>query len=308
MTPSSLPTTESASVLAVIVSYKPNHARLLALLQSVAGQVSRMVVVDNGSSQETVQYLRTLTARLDFELIEFEQNRGIAAAHNAGIRLAKDRKHEYVLLLDHDSRLEPLCVSALLRAHQSLSSAGVRLAAVGPQYRDETSGMPAPFLRYTRWRSVKVYPRNALDTVEASVLISSGSLIAVTAIDAIGPMDEGLFVDGVDWDWCFRASSLGYRLYGIGAACMTHSLGDSGLSLWRWVIPLHSPLRHYYAYRNAILLCRRSTVPWSWKLHFSSRLVIRFAIYMVLAPHRLQRCRFISRGVVDGLANRSGPV
>ncbi|MBK6293276.1 MAG: glycosyltransferase family 2 protein [Rhodoferax sp.] len=306
--PSSPPVVKSASVLAVIVSYQPDHARLLALLESVAGQVNRVVVVDNGSSCETVQYLRTLRARIDFDLIEFEQNRGIAAAHNAGVQLARDRKHDYVLLLDHDSCLAPGCVAALLRAHQSLSSTGVRLAAVGPQYRDETSGMPAPFLRYTRWGSVKVYPRNALETVEASVLISSGSLIAVTALDAIGPMDEGLFIDGVDWDWCFRASSLGYRLYGIGAACMTHSLGDSGLRLWRWVIPLHSPLRHYYAYRNAILLCRRATVPWSWKLHFSSRLLIRFAIYMVLAPHRLQRCRFILRGVAHGLANRAGPI
>lgn len=300
--------TESASVLAVIVSYKPDHTRLLALLESVARQVRSVVVVDNGSSAETVHYLRSLRVRLDFELIEFEQNRGIAAAHNAGIQLAKDRKHDFVLLLDHDSCLKPRCVTALMHAHQNLCDAGVRLAAVGPQYRDETSGLPAPFLRYTRWRSLKIYPRNTLDTVEASVLISSGSLIAVTAIDAIGLMDEGLFVDGVDWDWCFRASSLGYRLFGIGAACMTHSLGDSGIHLLRWVIPLHSPLRHYYAYRNALLLCRRATVPWSWKLHFSSRLAIRFAVYMVLAPHRLQRCRYILRGVADGLANRSGSI
>ena len=70
-----MPVAESASVLAVIVSYKPDHARLLALLESVAGQVNRVVVVDNGSSHETVQCLRTLRARLDFELIAFDRNR-----------------------------------------------------------------------------------------------------------------------------------------------------------------------------------------------------------------------------------------
>lgn len=308
MTPTPPQAPEPARVLATIVSYQPDPARLRALLESVVKQVARVVVIDNGSSPETVQLLRALKARLDIDLIEFAQNRGIAAAHNAGIQLAKQRRDDYVLLLDHDSCLAPGCVAALLHAHQHLRAAGVRLAAVGPQYRDETSGMPAPFLRYTRWRSIKVYPRNALDMVEASVLISSGSLIAIDTLDALGGMDESLFVDGVDWDWCFRARASGYHLVGVGGACMTHSLGDSGIRILRWVIPLHSPVRHYYAYRNAILLCQRATVPRSWKIHFTARLLIRFAIYMVLAPQRLQRARYIQRGVVDGLRGRCGPL
>lgn len=308
MTSRPAPAPETGSVLAVVVSYHPDLDRLRALLTSVRTQATGVVVVDNGSPPDTVEALRGLSRQVGFELIEFDHNRGIAAAHNAGIQLARARHDDYVLLLDHDSCLRPACVAELVKAHRHLSAAGVRLAAVGPQYLDETSGMPAPFLRYTRWRSLKVYPRNTLDMVEASVLISSGSLIALPTFDAIGLMDESLFVDGVDWDWCFRASSLGYRLFGISAASMTHSLGDSGLHLLRWVIPLHSPLRHYYAYRNALLLCRRASVPQSWKMHFTARLVIRFAIYMVLAPQRLLRARYIGRGVWAGLRGQAGPL
>ena len=301
-------TDQSSAVTAVIVSYNPDHHRLRALLESVVPQVRRVVVADNGSPADTVEFLRGLKLHLDFELIEFGRNCGIAAGHNAGIRYAIEQQDDYVLLLDHDSLPAPDCVEALLGAHRTLSADGVALAAVGPRYLDETSGVPAPFLRYTRWNFSKIYPGHANDVIEASVLISSGCLISTEACLAIGLMDETLFVDGVDWDWCFRAASLGYRLFGIAAASMTHSLGDSGIRILKWKVPLHSPLRHYYAYRNAMLLCKRSTVPFSWKLHFSARLVVRFAIYMVLSPHRLARCRYIFRGVADGIGNRSGPI
>lgn len=301
-------TERSEAVIAVIVSFNPDLDRLHALLAAVVPQVARAVVVDNGSTQKTRDFLSALKLRLTFELIEFDQNRGIAAAHNAGIRYAIGQAYGYVLLLDHDSLPASDCVAELLKAHKRLAGGGAAVAAVGPRYLDETSGLPAPFLRYTRWNSLKIYPREADEVLETSVLISSGSLIAAEAIDRIGLMDETLFIDGVDWDWCFRASSLGYRLYGIAAASMTHSLGDSGIRIFKWKIPLHSPLRHYYAYRNTILLCKRRTVPLSWKLHFSARLVVRFVIYMVLSPYRLKRCSYIFRGLMDGLGDRSGPV
>lgn len=301
-------TEHSDVIVAVVVSYDPDHDRLRALLLAVLPQVTRLVVVDNGSARPSLEFLSELKVQLDFELIELGENLGIAAAHNAGIRYAAGQEYDYVLLLDHDSLPSPRCVAELLSAHRKLGNAGLAVAAVGPRYLDETSGVPAPFLRYTRWSSLKLYPRSADEVIETSVLISSGSLISASAIKAVGLMDETLFVDGVDWDWCFRASSLGYRLFGIAAATMTHSLGDSGIRILKWKIPLHSPVRHYYAYRNTILLCKRRTVPFSWKLHFSIRLAVRFVIYMVLSPHRLKRCRYIFRGLVDGLGNRSGPM
>ena len=296
------------TVTAVVVSYNPDHDRLRSLLDSILPQVARVVIADNGSGPETVEFLRGLQRVLDFDLIEFGENRGIAAAHNAGIRHAAALQHAYILLLDHDSVLAPDCVPQLLKAHRSLTDAGVQLAAVGPRYLDETSGATAPFLRYTRWNFSKHYPTDAVDVIEVSVLISSGSLISAQVLEQVGLMDEALFIDCVDWDWCFRAASLGYRLFGVAAASMRHSLGDSGIRILKRKIPLHSPMRHYYAYRNNVLLCKRDTVPLSWKLHGFVRLGVRFAIYMMLSPHRLQRCRYIFRGVVDGLRNRSGRI
>lgn len=297
-----------SAITAIIVSYNPDPDRFRALIASAVPQAHHVVVVDNGSSPEILDFLRDLAQQKGFKLIEFGRNQGIAVAHNAGIRYALDQGHDYVLLLDHDSLLMQDCVARLLAAHRRLSESGIPVAAVGPRYLDETTEVQAPFLRFGRWNFVKIYCDSDAEVIETSVLISSGSLISSKALDAIGPMDETLFIDGVDWEWCFRASAAGYRMFGIAGAAMLHNLGDSGIRVLGWKVPLHSPLRHYYAYRNAVLLCKRKVVPFSWKFHFSVRLVIRFAIYVVLAPRRLERCRYIFRGVHDGMLNRSGHI
>ena len=43
------------------------------------------------------------------------------------------------------------------------------------------------------------------------MLISSGCLIPLSAIDTIGEMDEELFIDHVDTDWFLRAKSLAHE-------------------------------------------------------------------------------------------------
>jgi rhamnosyltransferase len=296
------------TVCAVIVSYRPELPRLQALVASLALQVQRIVIVDNGSSEDTLVVLRQLADSGEITLIAFGENRGIATAHNAGIRFAIEHAFSHVLLLDHDSRLLPGCVVQLLRASRRLANTGVRVAAVGPQYHDETSAQRAPFLRFSRWNFRKIYARDDVDVIETSVLISSGSLISCDTVQAIGLMDETLFIDGVDWEWCFRAAAMGYHLFGIAAAGMQHSLGDSGISIFGRIIPLHTPLRHYYVYRNTVLMCRMPQIPFAWKLHYSLRLVIRFFIYMILAPRRRERFRLIWQGLCDGWRGRSGPM
>jgi len=293
-------------VCAVIVSYCPDLARLRKLVESVIAQADRVLIVDNGSPPDTLAQMRSWVDAYGVTLIELGENRGIAAAHNAGIRHAMANAFAWVLLLDHDSKLQPGCVAELRRASERLTQSGVKVAAVGPEFHDETTGQRAPFLRYSRWSFRKIVAADRNDVIETSVLISSGSLISCASLQSIGLMDENLFIDGVDWEWCFRAVARGYRLFGIAAAAMDHSLGDSGVRvLWR-TIPLHSPLRHYYVYRNTVLMCRMPQVPASWKWHFSLRLVARFAIYMLLAPRRGERLRLIRRGLCDGFQGRGG--
>jgi rhamnosyltransferase len=301
-------TMQPPNVTAVMVSYNPDSERCRALIESAASQVGHVIVVDNGSRPPALAVLRQLRREGQCELVEIGANTGIASAQNKGIAIALDRATDYVLLLDHDSVLSQNCVAQLVAAHRRLTESGVAVGAVGPQYADESSGVKAPFLRYGRYTYSRIYDGLADQCVESSILIASGSLISHQALAAVGLMDESLFIDGVDWDWCFRAAARGYRIFGCTAASMMHNLGIGVLHVMGRTMPLHGPLRHYYVYRNALLLCRRKEVPFSWKLSFLAKLLVRFLIYVMWAPERRRRCHYIVRGLLDGIAKRTGPI
>ncbi len=91
--------------------------------------------------------------------------------------------------------------------------------------------------------------------VECDTLISSGCLIPLSVIDAVGTMESALFIDQVDTEWGLRAQKEGFRLYGVRDAVLTHGIGEDFVRPWfapRRTLPLHSPVRDYYVVRNTI--------------------------------------------------------
>jgi rhamnosyltransferase len=90
---------------------------------------------------------------------------------------------------------------------------------------------------------------------------------------------------------------------------MDHELGDKTLRVWfgRWKeIPLHSPLRHYYSFRNSIYLYLRSRYPLRWKLADGYRLAGMLVIFTLLLPDRFAHLRMMLRGAWHGLIGRLG--
>jgi len=51
--------------------------------------------------------------------------------------------------------------------------------------------------------------------LETDMLIASGCLIPADVLRDVGLMDDALFIDHVDTDWCMRARARGYRLLGV---------------------------------------------------------------------------------------------
>ena len=62
--------------------------------------------------------------------------------------------------------------------------------------------------------------------VEVDLLISSGLLIRSVVLHDVGLVEAGLFIDGVDSEWCLRAKSHDYSMFGVAYARMEHDLGD----------------------------------------------------------------------------------
>ncbi len=294
-------------VVAIVVTYEPEAEMLGALLRALRGQVHRAIVVDNGSRVGIGDIIDpTLLAEGWCEPLRLGTNLGVAAAQNVGIGRARAMGAEYVVLFDQDSLPAPDMVSRLLAVAATQASRGIAVAAVGPRYTDPRQDNPPPFLRI-RGLSVERQPcRDEAAVVEVDYLIASGCLIPMRALDAVGTMREDLFIDYVDIEWGLRAKTKGLRCFGVCGARMSHALGEVPLSLLGRRIPLHSPLRHYYHFRNAVRLYCEPHLPWNWKLADAWRLLLKYGVYSLFARPRLEHWRMMTLGIVHGLTRRMG--
>jgi rhamnosyltransferase len=237
-----------------------------------------------------------------------DENLGIAAAMNAGIDRANARGFSEVLLLDHDSIPAPDMVERLAEAKARLQAEGIRVAAVGPEFRDEKYPGVLPFYRLDGWRITRRSCAGSApgSVIRAECLITSGSLISIEAVVQIGPLESSLFVDYVDIEWGFRASSRGYLCFGVCGAVLDHQLGDAVMRIMGVSAPVRSPLRHYYLFRNALLMFRRSYVPLRWKVGDAYRLLLKYVFYSLVARPRLDHWRMMTLGIAHAALNRSG--
>ena len=225
-----MPGESATGTHAVIVTFSPDGERFERQAATLAQQVAKAVVVDNGSTPQALARLRaTCAARADhITLIELGENRGIAAAQNVGIGRALTAGAERIPSWHFMTARPTTAWSPDSRQRwPRCAPPGSKVAAVGPP------AISTP-VRTTHHRSSACAavactgcPARLAETVnEVDYLIASGSLIPREALEAVGMMNEALFIDYVDIEWGLRARGRGFLSYGVCGATMSHDLGE----------------------------------------------------------------------------------
>jgi rhamnosyltransferase len=291
------------SCQAVIVTYNPNFNQLSELLCSLESQVAGVVIVDNASVE--FDWSRIDSLGLDYfkiDLIKLDNNLGLGGGLNIGVNFSKELNFPFVLLLDQDSLPDSEMVNNLHLAYERLNTVK-NVAAVGPTFKDPLTGFLSRFKAVTGQRQ--------LGFTEVDFLITSGSYVSIAAFDRVGKFDEGLFIDYVDAEWCFRAKKFGMKVFGIDDAIMTHSLGESRIRIWlfRWrTISLHRSFRYYYIFRNWIHLTRKSYVPLRWKIINFYKLIGLILVIGLLGGNKFSNLKMALKGVASGFLKVKGPL
>jgi GT2 family glycosyltransferase/tetratricopeptide (TPR) repeat protein/2-polyprenyl-3-methyl-5-hydroxy-6-metoxy-1,4-benzoquinol methylase len=165
-----------------------------------------LILVDNASTDGTLDYLRALPDAL---VIENRENRGFPAASNQGIRAATGKQ---VLLLNNDTVMTTGWLGRMLRAIHSDRQIGL----VGPCSNFVSGEQQVP----AHYESLDELDGFAWDRGEAQAgqrqdidrLVGFCLLIRRQVIDRIGLLDEqfgvGCFEDD---DYCLRALKAGFR-------------------------------------------------------------------------------------------------
>ena len=188
---------EAPSISVIIATY--NRARFLSeTIQSVLSQRFRdfeLIVVDDGSSDETPKVLQSYEGQIR----SFRQdNRGPSAARNLGILHARGR---WIAFQDSDDLSTPNHLESLVRFVASHPGCGMVFgngAYLGePQHHRETI---VPGSKSQRLAANGVTLR---DLFEKSIFRLQASLIAKSALEAVGGLDEGIRI-GEDLELAMR--------------------------------------------------------------------------------------------------------
>ena len=295
-------------IIAIIVTYNPDMAVFESLLSSIIPQVDHVVVVDNGSSLSLVKTIEEMAKTNTLvSLIKNIGNLGVATALNQGCEFSRENGADYVLLLDQDSVPEANMVRLLCDALKFKVEKGEKVGAVGPGYSVFKGSDLSPFVRLSGCRLVRV-DCDVRQLVSVDHLITSGSVIPMPVWQDVGEMEEDLFISYVDTEWCIRAKSKGYQLYGVGSAKMSHDIGDDVITLCGRKLPVYSSLRYYYTVRNNIWLIRQNWMPLEWKVLNIKRLVIFYVLYSLLVGERYNNWKMMMKGLWHGLKGRMGKI
>lgn len=290
------------TVSAVVVCFHPDPQALRDLVQSLLPDVKQVWLINNGPDG-------SLTMDWDgaVSCIDCGGNVGVAAALNVGFEKAFAHGADAVIGFDQDSQPTPGLVSQLC-AHwnrEVVRRPHVRLGGIGPAIRDsEGMHLLHSFSPYN-WRRRRIWAQPGA-CLEVDHLITSGCLIPHESWREVGGMNAHLFIDWVDVEWCGRARHAGYQLLMDGDAILVHRIGARSQALLGRHFHVHAPFRHYFVLRNALIMWRDKRFALGWRSHhvfYAARIIVANLLF---SPQRVERFRCVWRGLVDGLARRTG--
>lgn len=207
----------------VLVTYNqwPHTKACLESIRLLTDEPYELIVVDNGSTDGTVEFLR---ADPGIHLIENHQNRGFPAAANQGILAARG---EQILLLNNDTLVTTGWLGRLLTALNSNAAIGL----VGP-VTNHISGEQQVSVPYDdlaqldgfAWEWGKQHHRQYQPTDR---LVGFCLLIRREVIQKIGLLDERFGIGNFeDDDYCRRAIAAGYQCV-IARDAFIHHVGSA---------------------------------------------------------------------------------
>jgi GT2 family glycosyltransferase len=218
----------------------------LRSLQQLTYPLTRLLVVDNGSTDGSVELIKARMPQV--QVLQNRTNRGFAAGANQAISYALAQGADYVLLVNNDTFLEPQSLDELLaEARPDVGMLAPKIYYHEPADRIWSVGYDQhPVLLEMRGGGRGMLDRGQYDQVrEVDYLLGCGLLVSRSFLQKVGLFDTRYFVYYEDLDLSLRARKHNYRLLCVPRARMWHKVSAS--------TGLDSPLRRYHMAKSSVI-------------------------------------------------------
>ena len=222
---------------------------LVALAANTPPELYELIVVDNGSTDGTGDFLACLEG--DVKVITNQENLGFARACNQGAAVAEG---DYLLFLNNDTEPQPGWLEPLVHVLDTEPDVGaVGCKLLFPDGTLQHAGVVVLEDRALGHHicAIHQFYRGPADLPEANVrrdvavVTAASFLVRRSAFEQAGGFDEAYWNGYEDVDLCFKLGELGWRIVYEPASCLVHHESVSG------------PERHVQEDRNLALLIER---------------------------------------------------
>jgi GT2 family glycosyltransferase len=292
---------------AVVLSWngREDTLRCLDSLTRVRYPALGIVCVDNGSTDGSQRAVRERFPRV--VLIEAGANLGYSGGNNLGLRHALEHGARWVALVNNDATVAPDVIDGFERAARDRPLAGILAGKVyfaeqpqmiwfaGQRVSELLgySGRPRGYGRADGPRYSRIQPTGR----------AVGALMAISreAIEAVGLLDEDLFVYVEDVDWALRIRRAGFEVVLAPHARAWHRVSSSTGG------EAASTHTVYYGVRNTVSVLERRR-PLGPLGTAARRLAIlaTFSLHALTRSNRREALRAVRSGFADGRARRLG--
>jgi len=211
---------------------------------------SKLVIVDNASTDGSVAYLKKIGKRKNISIILNKQNLGFAGANNLGINKANS---EYVLLLNSDTYFKNKFLGELTDWMDKNPLAGISSCGLSNQDGSiqATGGYFPSLFKVATWmlfiddipylnNLIKPFhphsPKNPIykgdhqytKKKQLDWVTGAFFLMRKKMINEIGLFDENYFMYTEETDYCYRAKKAGWQVWFLPTWSIVHLGGASG--------------------------------------------------------------------------------
>jgi GT2 family glycosyltransferase len=244
---SNQPVPASDSMLAVVVLNWNGREDTVTCVQALLAhgpENQRIIVVDNGSSDNSVEAIRTLASEVI--VLELTDNTGFSRGNNEGIQAALRMGAKIIGILNNDAIVQPGYAEPLIAAITATPGP----IAVSPSifFRDQPTKEWFAGSRYDQTFGQGVHALDA-DSRRLPFYLPGCALFASSEVWCqVGLLDERFFLNFEDLEWSRRAAALGVRLTIVPQSRVHHGVSES--------IARIGALSTYLYARNGVMLSR----------------------------------------------------
>jgi len=237
---------KSKLVSVIIVNWngEKHLSYCLPSLEKIDYSSFEIIVVDNGSTDDSVKYVETHFPKI--KIIQNKKNLGFAKANNIGLKKAKG---ECILFLNSDTKVTPNFLTRLIKVMEKDKKIGV----VQPKIVFMDSGKlqaGGAFLTNTGFLYHFGYGRNPDEkkyNQQTEILSANGSCMLAKreAIEKVGLFDPDFFCYFEETDFCWRAWLAGYKIVYVPDSVICHKGAQTAKRL-------KSNFINYHSFKNRI--------------------------------------------------------